>query len=725
LKIRLLDDESVWIKMRLNTLTTNFVIGLILVLVVLSLLLPPVIALLVALGVPFAFFGTMIFFYNIGYSLNLLTMMGLIIVVGMLVDDAIVATENSMRLFEEGMPAEEAAIKGTQQVVAPIFGSVMTTVLAFTPLMLMSGIFGKFVKFIPMGVIVALIISLFEAYFILPNHFARWVHRTEEKKNKNIFDKIYQRTHGFWQAKVLPWYERWVDRFVRHRYRVVGGIFALLIASVFVATRLSFVLFPAEGIEIFFVTVEAPLGTGLTKTSEMVKPLEDIIKALPVGEVEDFTTQLGMQQKDPGDPDTKFASHVAMVVVYLTPANNRPRTAAQIVEDVRTKSADIKNLKLGFEKVNPGPPVGKPISIGVQGDSYKEILKLAELIKNDVLKVSGTMDVELNYQLANKEITVDVIQAEAAAAGLNVANIGLSVRAAFEGIIATSIKKLDEEIDVRVSLPDKAASGTETIQRLVVPNQQGALVPLGRVARFKEGQGAAAYIHEDNRREVRVLGQLDTKLTDAGKVKAQIESLVPEYKKQFPNLIVNFGGENKDTEESMQSLMRTFAVAFIGIFIILVLTFQNLLQPLLVALTIPIGAMAIIFTFLVHGEPLSFMGMLGIVALAGVIVNNAIVLVDFVNHLRAQGQEPLESIVRAAVLRLRPIFLTTVTTVVGILPTAYGIGGSDDFVKPIALALGWGLFFGSIMTVFFFPSMIAVMDDLAGLSRRLVRRRAN
>jgi multidrug efflux pump subunit AcrB len=722
LNFRLLDDESIWIKMRLNTLTSNFIIGLILVVIILSLLLPPVIALIVALGIPFAFFGTMIVFYNIGYSLNLLSMLGLIIVVGMLVDDAVVATENSMRLLEEGASPEDAAVKGTQQVVSSIFGSVMTTVLAFLPLMFMTGIFGKFVEFIPMGVIVALIISLVEAFFILPSHFARWAHRPQDKSRKHFLDRFYERSLGYWQGSVLPAYIRAVTRFVKYRYRVLGGLVVAFATSLFVASKLSFVLFPAEGIEIFFVTADAPLGSKLEATSELVRPIEKLIRELPDGEVQDFTTQLGMQQKDPGDPNTKYGSHVAMIVVYLTPVKDRERHANAIVDELREKTKNISGLKIAFEKVNPGPPVGKPISIGIQGQEYTEILQLAERVKTEIANLPGTSDLELSHQPGNKELIVDVNSSEAAAAGLTVAGIGQSVRAAFEGIVPTSIKKLDEEIDIRVSLPDKTAADPSTMSKLVVPNQQGQLVSLGKVASFRETQGIAAYIHENNRREVRVIGQLDSTKTDAGKVQSHIQKLIPQYKEQFPNLNISFGGENEDTAESMASLARTFSLAFVGIFLILVLTFQRLLQPLLVVVTIPIGIMGVIFTFLIHGAPLSFMGMLGMIALSGVIVNNAIILVDFVNQLRAEGLEHEASIIKAAGLRLRPIFLTTITTVAGVLPTAYGIGGNDDFVKPIALALGWGLFSGSLITVFFFPSVIAILDDAVAVARRWLRR---
>ena len=705
----LIDDESVWIKMRLSTLSGNLVLGLVLVIIILSLLLPPSVALIVGLGIPVSFLATMIVFYQMDYSLNLLSMLGLIIVVGMLVDDAVVATENSMRLYEEGATAEDAAIKGTQQVVMPILGSVLTTVVAFLPLMFMSGIFGKFVKFIPMGVILALLFSLLEAFFILPNHFARWMPAKGEKKRSLA---LYEYSITFWNESVLPPYKRAVRYFIEKRYWVMSGVVGLIVMGGLIAGQIGFILFPAKGIEIFFIAVDAPLGTKLETTSEMIREVEKAVLSLPKTEIKDFTSQIGLQQKDPGDPSTKYLSNVSLLVVYLTPEADRKRSADQIIEDIRKRTEGIKDLKIAFEKVQGGPPVGKAISISVRGQEYQEILKLAEEIKADVAKIQGTSDLELNYQLGKREIIVNVDSAAAKAAGLSIQSIGYSIRAAIEGVIATNLKALDETIDIRVMASSENIENKDSIRALLIPNQMGNLIPVNQVTKLKDSQGVSSLIHDDNQRAVTVLGEVDIKKTNANIVVAEIQKKLPEYYKKYPSLNVKFGGENEDTAESMQSLALTFGVALIGIFCILVLTFQNLLQPLLVALTIPIGFVAIQITFFLHGEPNTFMGSLGIIALGGVIVNNAIVLVDFVNALRLQSADLTQTIVDSCALRLRPIFLTTMTTVVGILPTAYGIGGNDEFVKPIALALGWGLFFGSAILVFFFPAMIRILDDI-------------
>jgi multidrug efflux pump subunit AcrB len=287
------------------------------------------------------------------------------------------------------------------------------------------------------------------------------------------------------------------------------------------------------------------------------------------------------------------------------------------------------------------------------------------------------------------------------------------------------MRTLEEEIEIRVTLPENERRDPSQLGSLRIPNGRGNLIRLGQVAQSERGQGVAAYEHENNWRQVTITGDLNESLTDSKTVNATIrDTLVPEMEKRFPGISYSFGGEEQDTAESMVSLQRAFFIAGMGIIFILILIFQNLWQPILIGLTIPLGIMSVIWTFLVHDRPLSFLAMVGVIALAGVIVNNAIVLVSFVNNLRKEGEDKLESIKKAASMRLRPIFLTTLTTVAGILPTAYGWGGLDPFVVPIALALGWGIAFGSVLTTIAFPAFLAVMDDIQGFFARIVSRGA-
>jgi multidrug efflux pump subunit AcrB len=278
--------------------------------------------------------------------------------------------------------------------------------------------------------------------------------------------------------------------------------------------------------------------------------------------------------------------------------------------------------------------------------------------------------------------------------------------------VATKIRRIDEEIDVRVSWPEEFRQNSDSLGQILVPNPFGNLIPLERVAQFKTTRNLSLHSHEANSRQVLVTAEVDDRVISSVEANNQVRLKLSKLHKDHPNVRIEFGGEDEDTQESLASLSRSFGVAVLLIFLMLVLILKSLSQPLLVMLTIPMGITCVIWTFFLHRMPLSFLGMLGVIALAGVIVNNAIILIDFYNQHRLKGLAPEESILEASRQRIRPIVMTTLTTVMGVLPTAYGIGGIDQFVVPIAMALGWGLLFGSIMTVVIFPCAVLTLEDL-------------
>ena len=716
IELEYINDMSILIRRRLGVLSNNLAVGLFLVVFVLTIFLPFRVSLITAIGIPFSFLGAMWYFHINDISLNLITMMGLIIVIGMLVDDAVVVTENAIRRMEEGEEPMDAAIKGTQQIWGAVFASVMTTVLAFFPMTIMTGIFGKFVSFIPLGVICALIISLFECYFVLPYHVGRWVtlqHVAKPTKGFRLhFDRIW--------TKVIHEYGLLIHKITKWRWGVLLLFFVWLGVTGFVATSLMrTVLFPPKGIDQLLIKAKAPNGTTLEQTLEMTRPVEELVATLPEDELLNYVTSAGEHRQRPDEPGER-GSHYGQVMIYLTPETARSRDSIAIAESLRPKLNVSENLDVYFEQINTGPPVGKPISIGVQGDSYATIMKLVDEIMAELKEIDGVKDLDTNYSEGKEQMVVRVNPQEAKSVGLTAASVGRSVMAAFEGIIATSIKELDDEIDIRVSLPDEEKRDKE-ISQLKVLNPQGRLISLGKVADFKMEKGIESYVHVNNTRQVIVSGEVDIDKISATEVSDRFRAKVSEYKKKYPGLTLDFGGEDKDTQESLASLGRAFILAFILIYFLLILTFQSFIWPVIIVSAIPIGVTSVVWALFTHGQPFSFMGMLGIVALAGVIVNNAIVYVDFVRKGRSDGLDFTESIVLAGQKRLRPIFLTTFTTVCGIMPTAYGIGGLDPFVVPIAISLGWGMLFGSVLSSFFLPAFIAIFDDVERNVHRLFR----
>jgi multidrug efflux pump subunit AcrB len=716
-EVAYINDLSYYIKRRLSVLSNNLLIGLALVLLVLSLVLPFRVALVTGIGIPFSFLGAMLYFQYADVSLNLITMMGLIIVIGMLVDDAIVVTENAQRKFEEGLPPLDAAIAGTQEVWAPVTASVLTTIMAFAPMLSMSGIFGKFIAFIPLGVIVALTFSLYECFFVLPHHFAQWGFGKDKSSDKGYRSPRPAPLAGLWEAYVNPAYASFVNTIVRGRY-VVGFIaVAVFVGSLFmVVEKMKFVLFPSDGVEIFQIDLNMPVGTSLAKTTEVVKVIEQEVKKLPKQFMDDFATKIGIQQRSPDDPNVKRGDEFAQFFVFLTPATERETTAKELMDQLKDKIGTPAGVeKITFQQVKGGPPVGKPVSVSVQGKEYADILSAVDSLKQIVAAIPGASDVTSSYSPGKQEIRLELNQAEMAAAGLTALQVGTTVRAAYEGVEATSIQELEEETIVRVRLKGFQQLSEKSLSKLRVANPAGQLIPLGQITSLSQKEGVYVYEHQDNERQVKVTAELEEDQTTSTEATSLIASKLPELKKKHKGVSFKFGGEEEDTQESLASLQRAFLIAVFGIYLIMVLIFESYIRPFLVISVIPLGIVGVIWAFYFHDRPISFLALVGVVALSGVIVNNGIVFVDFVNRQRRLGEDRFESLISAARMRLRPIVLTTVTTSVGILPTAYGLGGLDPFVVPIALSLGYGVLIGSIMTLVVFPASYAIMDDLLSL----------
>lgn len=712
--ISYVNDASEYIRRRLNILLGNFSIGFLCVLLLLPLLLPFKFSLLIAIGEPFAFLGAMLLFHVLDISINMVSLIGLIIVSGILVDDGIVVVDNIVQKIQKGVTPLRAAILGSQQMWVPIIASSLTTIVAFLPMMMMSGIFGKFTRYIPYGVILPILMSLFENFFIMPHHVGEFIRSSDFNRTpRNIFTRMSAYSQGVWELTVVPFYIKTLRIVIHYRYRFLLSVMALFFSTLLLAWKgMRTVLFPPEGVEIFVIRVDAPTGTPIHRTAELVKPIENSITKLPKKELRDFITTIGLQAQSPHDPNTKRGEEYAQIIVYLTPENERERKAYDIIEDTRSRTKTITGLeRIVFERINPGPPVGRPVSIGVRGKNYEDILPAAHEVKERLKKIQGVSDIEDNNIIGKEEIRVEVNGEEASAANLTVDSIGNHIRAAYEGVVATSMRKLDEEIDVRVSLTKEAREKESTLNQLKIGNPRGFLIPLNKVARLSHQSNMAVYSHEDNERQIQITGEIDTKITSSSRVNQEMRKETEKLKSSFPKVSFHFGGEDTDTKESLESLFKSFMVAIFSIFLILVATFKKLLQPLVILVSIPLGMIAVILTFFVHGLPITFLGLVGMVGLSGIIVNSAIVFIDFVNQARKEGEDKLESLIQAAKLRIRPIFLTSVTTAVGILPTGYGFGGLDKFVVPIALAMGWGLVIGSLLTVYIIPAILATLDD--------------
>lgn len=712
-QVSYVNDYSFYARRRLNVLRNNAWAAIAIVIGVLLIFLQARTALLTFLGVPIAFFTTFMVMSAMGITINLVSMFGLIIVLGMLVDDGIIVAENVYRYMEEGVSARVAAVKGTEEVMGAVLAAVLTTIAAFSPLLFMSGIIGKFIRQIPLVLIVALLASLVEALIILPSHLADFARVKLDARGKpqNCAKDMP------WFKAIVSFYTRIVKAAIRRKYRVVSGFFLVLVAFIVLAgVVMKFVLFPDAGINFFFIRAEAPIGSPLEKTHELIRPVEDIVSKLPKVDLDTYVTVVGKTEEDRMDPFAGYESNLAQITVYLTPEQDRKRTVEQIIAELRRRTKDVKGFtNLMFNKPETGPPVGKPVEAQIRGENFEVLDKIAGEYMDYLSTIEGVSDVTWNHKPGKEEIRVRVDGKKATQAGLNIRQIAKTIRAVFEGGIATRIKpvKAEEETDVTVRFSKADTKDISVFENILISNKFGNLIPLNKVAAIDKVPGTTTIHHLEGKRVVTVSCNIDSSKTTSMKINKLLMKEFSDIPLRYPGYSVKYGGEQEEGIKSLMSLLKAFLYAFLFIYLILASFFKSLIHPFVVMLAIPFGLIGVIFAFLLHGLPLSFMAVLGIVGLNGIVVNDSIVLVSFINRLRATGMNRKESIIKGVQMRIRPVILTTITTVGGLSTVAYGIGGKDPFLVPMALAICWGLLFATILTLLIIPCIYSILDDIA------------
>lgn len=697
-----LRDHSFFVKRRLNTVASNAVFGFFLVFVILMILMERRVALMTALGIPFALFATFLLMRMFGVTLNMISLFGLIVVLGMLVDDGIIIAENTYHYLEAGLSPTKAAIKGTDEVVIPVFASVMTTIIAFSPLLFMKGLMGRFVFAIPLVVILALASSLLEAYFVLPSHLAEFAKRPKRIKKEG---KVYKTVVGV--------YQRVLKFFIKHRAIFLSGFVLLLIFTlVFAFKFMKFELIRPSGTSEIEVYVKAPEGVSMDYTRAVVSKVEKAMTPLVGKEAESFISFVGTDE-----PRVRRfgreADNLAIVVLKLYDEKQRTMTDEQLISYLKNRFRRQKIEKfVSVRKKVRGPKVGKPVDISVGGESFEEILPAVADLERALKKIDGVYDISDDYLKSKREIVIKIDPVKAARLNIDPLSVATILRA-IKGIKATVLRFGDENVDIVVRYSSGLLKSIDFVKNLKIANRLGRLVPLKEFASFKYKRTLRSITRMDYERVVTVTAEIDRTKTTSRRVNAFLKRrVIPELKRKYPDITFTFGGEAFYTKEAMADLLQAFIIAAIFIYILLVATFGSLTDPVIIMVTIPFGIIGVIWTLFVHGLPLGFLQLMALVALSGVVVNDAIVLVDFIEKERKAGAGLMDAVVKAGIRRFRPVFLTTVTTAAGLFTTAYGIAGSDPMLKPFAVAFMWGLVFATALTLLFVPVLYYSVENL-------------
>jgi len=705
------NDTSTYMRNQFRIVLSNLSIGLVLVTILLTLFLTFRVAFWVSLGIPVTFLGVIFLLPSFGVYIDTIVLTAMIIVIGIIVDDAIIVSETIYERLQRGESPIEAAVNGINAVYRPVYTTLLTTFVAFAPMFFMPGMMGKFIYVIPLTVSLALFISMLEVTIALPAHLVYCFNRCA-----TYGKKIHT---GEWFDKFRKWFKKIIIYPLRLRYVMVLLFIGVLIGSLYYAVNyMNFILFPTKGAEVFLVGLELSIGSSLEATSDKVRQVEEVISGLPENELESFLARAGRLLVLDAPP--RDGENYGSILVNLTPWSDRTRTADEIVEAIRQKVNQIGGFKkVTFSVATGGPPTGKAVNIKAIGSDDQMRKRLARDVEKYLKDIEGVKDIELDDVPGKEQVEIKVDYKKLARMGLTMADIAQNIRIAYDGEVITSVRYGDEDVDFRVILQKEARKKLHYLNKLTIPNRQGRLITLKEVAKLEISPGPSDIHHFDRERTITITADVAQDVTTPVQV---TDALLKHFDldRDYPGMRFHVGGEVQETEQSMRGLYIAFGMAVVGIYFLLVLLFNSVTQPIMVLLAIPFGIVGVIISFALHDEPFGFLAMLGAVGMAGVVVNDSLVLVNHLNDLRKKNPSlsAMELVVQGTSDRLRAILMTTFTTVAGLLPLAYGIGGTDIYMGPMALALGYGILFATPLTLVLVPCLYLIGNDIKKLFRK-------
>ncbi len=722
-KFYVYNNEELKVVNKLEVLASNAVSGLLLVIFFLFIFLPGRIGLLASMSLPLAVFGTLGFMPDYGLTLNAMTVLALVIALGMLVDNSVVISENFTRLMnEEGYSAKEAALSSVKSLWLPITGTAMTTIAAFIPMLVTKGIMGQFIMAIPIIVTMSLILSLIESFFLLPMRLAKYSGSAKKTGAEKKAD---------WFTKFQTKFESLMRVAIRHRYISAFFFTSIIIGSlVFMAVGNKFILFPADQTEIYLSRFEAKRGTPVEMTEEYMLEVSRKIKEKIGDQAKHIVGFAGKAAIGFSDPKDKEGNNVGLLFIYVNDYAKFNIAETQMLRKLREiKIPELKSLT--FESQVNGPPVGEDIQGTFRANSFEQLDAIIGEISGELGKIDGILDLKTDDVYGDEEVYVDIDYVRADQLGVSASQIGTAIRAAIAGSIASTVTLDNKDVDLEVRFKKALRGKPNDILNIQVMDNRGNLIPLKSLAKIRKENGTPNVKRYDFKRSKTLIGSVDNINATSAMANFKLKQIFDKVSSKYPGVSLRFGGAAESTKESLESLAQAGVLAVIAIFAILVFLFKSFLRPMIIMMTIPLGFIGFSIAFATpilsgypdRSRPISFLALIGIIGLAGIIVNSGIVLISFIDELRAEGKLSLnEILVKASGLRLRAVLVTSLTTVSGLLPTAYGIGGSDAMLVPMTMSMAWGLTSGTIMTLIFIPCAYAIIEDFVEFTDKIINK---
>lgn len=731
--IGLFADRSKILRSRINLLLKNLAMGLVLVSILLGLFLNLKLAFWVTLGIPISFLAGLWVLPYLDVSINMVSLFAFILVLGIVVDDAIVVGESIFRRREEGVPPLEAAVQGTLEVGPPVVFSVLTTVVAFLPLLFGTGIMGRILRNIPTVVILVLLGSLVEALLILPSHLAR--SRFAAARGRSAPVKVKG------TARVLPWliqgpYRRLVTFCLRWRYAsaALGLAVLLLSLGLWLGGWMQFTLFPSVESDELICSVTMPAGTPVQRTEAVAARIERAAReALAEADrrypgnrepLFQYSLILVGTQLTGGGPRSDLdqsGGNLAQIRVQLLEGEKRPVSAAVLASRWREKVGPVIGAEsISFQSALFHP--GNPVEVHLSLEDHEKLLAAAEELKGELRRYPGLFDIGDSFLPGKKELQL-TLKPSARVLGLTLNDLAQQVRHAFYGAEALRLQRDRDEVKVLVRYPLEERRALSSLERMRIRLPDGTEIPFDQVAEVSTERGYAAIERAQRRRVIKVFSDVDETVVNANEVRQDLESrILPELRKRYPGLRSTIEGEGKEQRESLADVFQAFVIALFGIYALLAIPFRSFTQPFIVMAAIPFGIVGAMAGHLIMGLNLSLLSLIGIVGLAGVVVNDSLILIHAGNRFRRNGLTAEEAMREAGMLRFRAVILTSLTTFAGLTPIILERSIQAKFLIPMAVSLGFGVLFATGLTLVLIPCGYLILEDLHRLAGGLRRR---
>lgn len=716
-KIELIFDQGDFIEKSINNVANNAIVGGMLAVLILFIFLKNIrTTLIIGTAIPISVIATFVLVYFSGISLNIVSLGGLALGVGMLVDNAIVVLENIYRHRNEGYSRVEAALLGTGEVGRAILASTLTTIVVFLPIVFTEGIAAEIFKEMALTITFSLLASLAVALTLIPmlsSKFLKMVKAHEASRNKSM-----NRIFDVWDNGINAidmFYQRILVWVLKHKRRTSLIVFGIFVFSLVLMPFIGSEFFPSMDEGRFNVSIQMPKGSLIENTNKMAEKLEEMISQIP---------ELNMMHVSVGNSGNFMSgsggtdSDSATISVTLTPVKERKRSTSQIVEEVRNSVKNIAGAEIKIDEVASsfgGMSGGAAVSIQISGPDLDTLKEISKDVEKLVSGTAGTRQVESSISEGRPEAQIYINRDKASAYGLSTTQVASVVRTAVEGRVATTYKLDGKEIDIKVQYPEDKRRTLDQLKSVTVQSATGVQVPLLEVAEIKIEQGPTSINRADQERYVTVTGDVFGRNT--GDVNGELKKTIKEYR--LPDgYSIRFTGEDEQMVEAFTSLALALILAVLLVYIVMAIQFESLIHPLTIMFSVPVAYSGSVFGLGITGKPLSVPAFIGVIMLAGIVVNNAIVLVDYINTLRERGLSRDEAIIKAGPTRLRPILMTTLTTILGLVPLALGIGEGAEAMAPMAIVVIFGLMTSTILTLLIIPVIYSIFDELSAKTRK-------